>query len=47
MDYYQASSAHAADFAIFGRRYLEPRGAGHSALPWQELVVTFGFITAG
>src|ERR1700730_9158195 len=22
-------------------------GAGHSALPWQELVVTFGFITAG
>src|SRR3979411_2743450 len=34
--------------AIFGTASLSPiTGAGHSALPWQELVVTIGFITVG
>ena len=34
--------------AIFGAASLSPiTGAGHSALPWQELVVTFAFITVG
>jgi hydroxylaminobenzene mutase len=34
--------------AIFGTASLSPIiGAGHSALPWQELVVTIGFNTVG
>ena len=34
--------------AGFGAASLSPiTGAGHSALPWQETVVTFGFITVG
>jgi len=34
--------------AIFGAASLSPiTGAGHSALPWQEQVVTFAFITVG
>lgn len=34
--------------AIFGTASLSPiTGAGHSALPWQELVVTIGFNTVG
>ena len=34
--------------AGFGTASLSPiTGAGHSALPWQEMVVTFGFITVG
>jgi hydroxylaminobenzene mutase len=34
--------------AGFGAASLSPiTGAGHSALPWQEMVVTFGFITVG
>jgi (hydroxyamino)benzene mutase len=34
--------------AIFGAASLSPiTGAGHRALPWQELVVTVGFTTIG
>jgi hydroxylaminobenzene mutase len=34
--------------AGFGATSLSPiTGAGHGALPWQETVVTFGFITVG
>jgi (hydroxyamino)benzene mutase len=34
--------------AVFGAASLSPiTGAGHSALPWQETLVTFGFITVG
>ena len=34
--------------AGFGAASLSPiTGAGHNALPWQETVVTFGFITVG
>jgi len=34
--------------AIFGTASLSPiTGAGHSALPWQELVMTIGFNTVG
>lgn len=34
--------------AAFGAASLSPiTGAGHSALPWQETVVTFGFMTVG
>ena len=34
--------------AGFGAASLSPiTGAGHSALPWQETVVKFGFITVG
>ena len=34
--------------AGFGAASLSPiTGAGHSALPWQETVVMFGFITVG
>ena len=34
--------------AGFGAASLSPiTAAGHSALPWQETVVTFGFITVG
>jgi hydroxylaminobenzene mutase len=34
--------------AIFGAASLSPiTGAGHGALPWQEQVVTFAFITVG
>ena len=34
--------------AIFGAASLSPvTGAGHSALPWQETVVTIGFMTVG
>jgi (hydroxyamino)benzene mutase len=34
--------------AIFGAAALSPiTGAGHSALPWQETVVTAGFTTVG
>jgi hydroxylaminobenzene mutase len=34
--------------AIFGTASLSPiTGAGHSALPWQELAVTIGFNTVG
>ena len=34
--------------AGFGAASLSPiTGAGHSALPWQETVVTLGFITVG
>ena len=34
--------------AVFGAGSLSPiTGAGHSALPWQETVVTAGFMTVG
>ena len=34
--------------AIFGAGAMSPiTGAGHSAQPWQESVVTFGFMTVG
>ena len=34
--------------AVFGTASLSPiTGAGHSAPPWQEGLVTFGFITVG
>jgi (hydroxyamino)benzene mutase len=34
--------------AIFGTAALSPIiGAGHSGLPWQESLVTFGFMTVG
>ena len=34
--------------AIFGTAALSPiTGAGHSALPWQETLVTAGFVTVG
>ena len=34
--------------AMFGTAALSPiTGAGHSALPWQETLVTAGFVTVG
>lgn len=34
--------------AVFGTGALSPiSAAGHTALPWQESLVTFGFITVG
>ena len=34
--------------AVFGTASLSPiTAAGHSALPWQEALVTFGFMTVG
>ena len=34
--------------AIFGTAALSPiTGAGHSAQPWQESIVTFGFMSVG
>jgi len=34
--------------AALGTAALSPiTGAGHSALPWQEMFVTFGFVTVG
>jgi (hydroxyamino)benzene mutase len=34
--------------AIFGTAALSPiTGVGHSGLPWQENLVTFGFVTVG
>jgi len=34
--------------AAFGTAALSPiTGAGHSGLPWQETLVTFGFLSVG
>jgi len=34
--------------AVFGRAALSPiTGAGHTGLPWQEQLVTLGFISVG
>ena len=34
--------------AVFGTAALSPiTGAGHSGLPWQEKLVTIGFVTVG
>jgi hypothetical protein len=46
MDYYQAPARMQQTSPFLAGAIWNP-GGGHSALPWQELVVTFGFITAG